>query len=205
GLAFVVVAALLVAGYGWWTYQKVDRVDVDLADVAHGEPRNYLIVGSDSRESVDEDDPNAALFLGDDAPGGQRSDSISILRVDPDGERIDVLSIPRDLWVELPDGSEQRINAAYAQSTQTLIDTIDKNLGIPIHHFAEVDFVGFQRLIDALGGVPMYFDSAVRDKNSGLSISGAGCAVLDGPQGLAFARSRHLEYEDSDGWHTDGT
>ncbi|MEZ5269099.1 MAG: hypothetical protein R2789_11230 [Microthrixaceae bacterium] len=47
GLAFVVVAALLVAGYGWWTYQKVDRVDVDLADVAHGEPRNYLIVGSD--------------------------------------------------------------------------------------------------------------------------------------------------------------
>ncbi|MCZ7631197.1 MAG: hypothetical protein M5U19_20080 [Microthrixaceae bacterium] len=58
-LAFVVVAALLVAGYGWWTYQRVDRVDVDLAEVAHGRPRNYLVVGSDSRESVDADDPNA--------------------------------------------------------------------------------------------------------------------------------------------------
>jgi LCP family protein required for cell wall assembly len=204
-LAFVVVAALAVAGYGWWTYQQVDRIDVDLADVAHGQPRNYLIVGSDSRESVDADDPNAALFLGDEAPGGQRSDSIAILRVDPDEERIDVLSIPRDLWVTLPDGSENRINAAYAESTQTLIDTIDENLGIPVHHFAEVDFVGFQQLIDALGGVPMYFDSPVRDSNSGLSIKDSGCVTLDGPQGLAFARSRHLQWKDSDGWHTDGS
>lgn len=204
-LAFVVVAALAVAGYGWWTYQQVDRIDVDLADVAHGQPRNYLIVGSDSRESVDADDPNAALFLGDEAPGGQRSDSIAILRIDPDEERIDVLSIPRDLWVTLPDGSENRINAAYAQSTQTLIDTIDENLGIPVHHFAEVDFVGFQQLIDALGGVPMYFASPVRDSNSGLSVTDPGCVTLDGPQGLAFARSRHLQWKDSSGWHTDGS
>lgn len=204
-LAFVVVGALLVAGYGWWTYQRVDRVDVDLAEAAHGQPRNYLIVGSDSRESVDSDDPNAALFLGDEAPGGRRSDSIAILRVDPDEERVDVLSIPRDLWVTLPDGSENRINAAYAESTQTLIDTIDENLGIPVHHFAEVDFVGFQKLIDALGGVPMYFESPARDSNSGLSITTPGCVTLDGPQGLAFARSRHLQWKDSDGWHTDGS
>ncbi len=204
-LGFVVIAALAVAGYGWWTYQQVDRIDVDLAEVAHEEPRNYLIVGSDSRESVSEDDPNAALFHGDEAPGGQRSDSISILRVDPAGDRIDVLGIPRDLWVTLPDGTESRINSAYAESTQTLIDTIDENLGIPIHHFAEVDFAGFQGIIDALGGVPMYFESPVRDRNSGLSIESAGCAVLDGTQGLAFARSRHLDYKDADGWHTDGT
>lgn len=204
-LAFVVLGALAVAGYGWWTYQRVDRIDVDLAEVAHGQPRNYLIVGSDSRDNVSSDDPNAAVFLGDEAPGGQRSDSIAILRVAPDEERIDVLSIPRDLWVILPDGSENRINAAYAKSTQTLIDTIDDNLGIPIHHFAEVDFAGFQKLIDALGGVPMYFDSPVRDRNSGLSIPDAGCVVLNGPEGLAFARSRHLQWRDEDGWHTDGT
>ncbi|MFV0317396.1 MAG: LCP family protein, partial [Microthrixaceae bacterium] len=197
--------ALAVAGYGWWTYRKVDRVDVDLATPVDNEPRNYLIVGSDSRESVSEDDPNAALFHGDEAPGGQRSDSISILRVDPGEDRIDVLGIPRDLWVTLPDGSEQRINAAYAKSTQTLIDTIDENLGIPIHHFAEVDFAGFQNLIDALGGVPMYFDAPVRDRNSGLSVQSPGCAVLDGTQGLAFARSRHLQYRDADGWQDDPT
>ncbi|MCZ7631196.1 MAG: LCP family protein [Microthrixaceae bacterium] len=97
-----------------------------------------------------------------------------------------MLSIPRDLWVTLPDGSEDRINAAYAESTQTLIDAIEENLGIPVHHFAEVDFVGFQKLIDALGGVPMYFDSPVRDRNSGLSISEPGCVVLNGPQGACL-------------------
>ncbi len=204
-LSVVVVVALVVAGYGWWTYQKVDRVDVDLADVAHGEPQNYLVVGSDSRDDVSADDPDAAAFLGKDAPHGQRSDSIAVLRVDPDEERVDILSIPRDLWVTLPDGSENRINAAYAKSTQTLIDTIQDNLGIPIHHFAEVNFVGFQKLIDALGGVPMYIDAPVRDRNSGLSIDSPGCTVLDGTQGLAFARSRHLQWKDSDGWHSDPT
>ena len=202
-LAAVVVLAAAVAGYGIWTFQRVDRIDLDLATVASGEPRNYLVIGSDSRAEINSDDPNAGAMLGDDAPGGRRSDSIAVLRVDPDDERIDVLSIPRDLWVTLPDGSQQRINAAYAESTQTLIDTIDENLGIPIHHFAEVDFAGFQRLIDALGGVPMYFDTPVRDVNSGLRIPEAGCTVLDGPSGLAFARSRHLQYHDGNGWQTD--
>ncbi len=159
-LSAVFIFAAAVAGYGWWTYQQVDRIDLDLAEVASGEPRNYLVIGSDSRAEITRSDPNSGVMLGGDAPGGQRSDSIAVLRVDPDSERIDVLSIPRDLWVTLPDGSEQRINAAYAESTQTLIDTIDDNLGIPVHHFAEVDFTGFQQLIDSLGGVPMYFDSA---------------------------------------------
>ncbi|MCB1272200.1 MAG: LCP family protein [Microthrixaceae bacterium] len=204
-LGVVLVGALGFAGYTWWQYQSVERVDVELAEVAHGAPRNYLVVGSDSRSEIDPDDPGADAFLGDDAPGGQRSDSIAILRVAPEEERIDVLSIPRDLWVTLPDGSESRINAAYAESTQTLIDTIQENLDIPIHHFAEVDFVGFKGLIDSLGGVPMYFDSPVRDQNSGLSVPEAGCVVLDGDQGLAFARSRHLSWKDADGWHTDPT
>lgn len=51
----------------------------------------------------------------------------------------------------------------------------------------------------------MYFDSPVRDRNSGLSVPEAGCVVLNGPEGLAFARSRHLQWRDEDGWHTDGT
>ena len=202
-LAAVVIIAAAVAGYGWWTYQKVDRVDLDLADAVSGEPRNYLVIGSDSRAEINSSDPMAGVMLGGDVPGGQRSDSIAVLRIDPDSDRIDVLSIPRDLWVTLPSGEKQRINAAYAESTQTLIDTIDENLGIPIHHFAEVDFTGFQRLIDTLGGVPMYFDTPVRDPNSGLRIDDPGCIVLDGAQGLAFARSRHLQYRTDAGWQTD--
>ncbi len=204
-LAVIVVLAAAVAGYGWWTYQKVDRIDLDLAETVSGEPRNYLVIGSDSRSEITSDDPMAGVMLGDEVPGGQRSDSIAVLRVDPGSDRIDVLSIPRDLWVTLPDGQKQRINSAYADSTQTLIDTISDNLGIPIHHFAEVDFNGFQRLIDTLGGVPMYFDTEVRDANSGLRIDSTGCVVLDGQQGLAFARSRHLQYRTDAGWKSDGS
>ena len=202
-LAAVVIIAAAVAGYGWWTYQQVERIDLDLAEAVSGEPRNYLVIGSDSRAEITSSDPMAGVMLGDEAPGGQRSDSIAVLRIDPDSDRIDVLSIPRDLWVTLPDGEQQRINAAYADSTQALIDTIDQNLGIPIHHFAEVDFTGFQRLIDTVGGVPMYFDTPVRDSNSGLRVQDSGCVVLDGAQGLAFARSRHLQYLTDAGWQTD--
>lgn len=202
-LAAIVVIAAAVAGYGWWTYQQVDRVDLDLADAVSGEPRNYLVIGSDSRAEINSSDPMAGVMLGDEAHAGQRSDSIAVLRIDPDSDRMDVLSIPRDLWVTLPDGEMQRINAAYADSTQTLIDTIDDNLGIPIHHFAEVDFNGFQQLVDTLGGVPMYFDTPVRDTNSGLRIPETGCVVLDGAQGLAFARSRYLQYRTDAGWQTD--
>jgi LCP family protein required for cell wall assembly len=204
-LAVVAVLAAAVAGYAWWTYQRVDRVDLDLAEIVNSEPRNYLVIGSDTRDGVSEEDPNSDVMLGTDIPAGQRSDSIAILRIDPGSDRIDVLSIPRDLWVTLPDGEEHRINAAYQRSTQTLIDTIDDNLGIPIHHFAEVDFVGFQQIIDALGGVPLYLDAPVRDANSGLDIPESGCVVLDGPQGLAFARSRNLQWKDATGWRTDPT
>ena len=183
-VASVALIGAALVGYGWWTYARVERVDLDLAEIRDAGPQNYLVIGSDSRDGVDEGDPNAGVMLGEDQPSGQRSDSIAILRVDPAEERIDVLSIPRDLWVTMPSGEDQRINTAFAESTQTLIDTIDQNLGIPIHHFAEVDFKGFQRLVDALGGVPVYFDAEVRDPNSGLRIREPGCHVLDGPTGL---------------------
>jgi LCP family protein required for cell wall assembly len=139
-------------------------------------------------------------------PSGRRSDSIAIMRIDPSKERVDMLSIPRDLWLPIAGtGKEQRINTAYGRSTQTLVDTIQDQLGIPIHHFVEVDFAGFQDLIQTIGGVPMYFDHPVRDRNSGLRVAAKGCTVLDGYQGLAFARSRHLQWSNGTRWVSDPT
>ncbi len=194
-----------VAGYGYWKYQSVERLDLDLTDAVGTEPRNFLIIGSDSRSEIEGTDPSAGVMLGSEAPAGRRSDSIAILRVDPGSDRMDVLSIPRDLWVTGVDGGRHRINEAFSGSTQDLIDTIDENLGIPINHYVEVDFVGFRELVDALGGVPMYFDSPVRDLNSGLRVENPGCVVLNGEAGLAFARSRNLEWSDGSTWHTDGS
>ena len=210
GVLAVVGVLALVAGagaaWGLWTFNQLGREDLDLATAKDDEPRNFLVIGSDSREGVEKGSEGSGVMLGKGKPEGQRSDSIAIMRIDPGEERIDMLSIPRDLWVPIAGtGEEQRINTAYAHSTQTLVDTIQQDLGIPINHYLEVDLAGFQNLVNAIGGVPMYFPNAVRDKNSGLMIKTKGCAVLDGYMGLAFARSRHLEWSDGLKWHTDPT
>ena len=210
GLGAVLVVVALIAGagavWGLWSFNRIDRVDLDLADTAPTEPQNFLVVGSDSRANIDSDDPGAGGMLGEDAPTGRRADSLMIGRIDPDSERIDLLSVPRDLWVPIAGtGKEQRINTAYSESAQAVVDTVREALGVPIHHFVEVDFKGFSSLVDALDGVPMYFSDPVRDKNSGLYVPKAGCQVLDGQQGLAFARSRHLEYRSDGEWVSDPT
>lgn len=208
GAVLGVAGLILVGGalWGLWSFASIDRVDLDLADSAPTEPRNFLVVGSDSRAEVDEDDPGAGGMLGPDAPGGQRADSLMIARVDPDSDRIDLLSVPRDLWIPVPGTDEhQRINATYSESAQAVVDAVSTNLGIPVHHYVEVDFGGFSELVDSLGGVPMYFPEPVRDRNSGLFVTERGCRVLNGHDGLAFARARHLEYRDDGEWVSDGT
>ena len=210
GAVSVVAALALIAGagavWGLWSFASIDRVDLDLAQTEPTEPQNFLVVGSDSRAEITSEDPGADGMLGDDAPTGQRADSLMIARVDPDSDRVDLLSVPRDLWVPIAGtGEEQRINTAYPQSAQAVVDTVQATLGIPIHHFVEVDFQGFSSLVDSLGGVPMYFADPVRDKNSGLYVYESGCRVLDGNEGLAFARARHLEYESDGEWISDPT
>ncbi|MCB1255981.1 MAG: LCP family protein [Microthrixaceae bacterium] len=209
-LVIAVLAVAVVGGgaiWGLWSLSKIDRVDVALSDVKEPtEPFNILVVGSDSRAKISKDDPSASGMLGKDAPSGQRSDSLMVARVDLQNQRVDLLSIPRDLWVPIAgQNKEQRINTAYFVSAQTTVDTIEKELGIPINHFAEVDFSGFRSLIDALGGVPMYFSHPVKDLNSGLNIKTKGCTILDGEQGLAFARARHLKWNDGTRWVSDPT
>ncbi len=207
----VVLAVALVLGggaaWGLWSFNRITRVDLDLEQAeAATEPINVLVVGSDSRADIDEDHPGADGMLGDEAPTGQRSDSLMIARIDPTSDRIDLLSIPRDLWVSIPgQEGEHRINTAYQHSAQTVVDTVQSVLGIPVNHFVEVDFSGFQSLIEALGGVPMYFDRPVRDDNSGLDVAAKGCQLLDGVQGLAFARARHLQWHNGSKWVSDPT
>lgn len=210
GVGIVVLIGMIgvttASVWGLWSYNQVRRVEVELAEREPTEPQNFLIVGSDSRDGIDHSDDDAGVMIGGETPAGQRSDSLMVARLDPDSERVDLLSIPRDLWVTIsPSGKEQRINTAYAHSAQATVDTVQDVLGIPIHHFVEVDFVGFRDLIDSLGGVPMYFDRPVRDTWSGLDIRAPGCHVLTGQQGLAFARSRHLEHHDGSKWRTDPT
>ncbi len=211
GLGCLTTLGLLTAAgmvaYARWKFEQIPRYgDITLAHAATGEPQNFLLVGSDSREVLDQDDPGSSAFFDGTEPSGQRSDTVLVARVDPEAERVQLLSIPRDLWLPIAGtGSEDRINTAYSSGRQTLIDTIEESLGIPINHYIEVDFEGFQHLVDAIHGVPMWFDTQMRDQHSGLWIAGEGCVTLDGQQALALARSRYLEYVEDGRWNTDPT
>lgn len=205
------VVALLSAGVLAWgldKWEQIDTVEVDVAGPAEeGEPTNWLLIGSDSREGIDESDPNAGFMLGEGVPEGKRTDTIIVARIDPEGEVVHLLSVPRDLWVDYPDGGEGRINGVFTgeDPEQRLLSTVEQTLGIEINHYAEINFVGFQDIVDNLGGVPIWFDQPMRDPGSGLSILNAGCHVLNGSQALAFARGRKLEYFADGRWREDGT
>jgi LCP family protein required for cell wall assembly len=180
---------------------NVERVD-ELTDVLaandDGPAENYLVVGSDSRDVVDEDAEDAGLFLNGATGEGGRSDTIMILRRDPE-HGASLLSIPRDLWVPIAGtGDDGKINWAYIGGPRRLAETITQALGIPIHHYVEVDFAGFQRLVDEIGGVEICVDYAVQDRNSGLALN-PGCQTLDGHMALAYARSRtYQEFRDGE-------
>ena len=193
----MVVVTVCLLGLGAVAYVlkslgNIDRYDdLGVDAVAAGEPRNYLVVGSDSRANVTD--------YGD--VSGQRSDTIMVVRLDPKTKHADVLSIPRDLLVTISgSGETARINSAYSISRETLIDTLRDNFNIEINHYIEVDFAGFQQLVDAVGGVPLFLDRAVKDDHSGLFQQELGCVTLNGEQALAFARSRHLQVMTEDGW-----
>jgi LCP family protein required for cell wall assembly len=186
----------------------IDRKDVNLASTSDDEPQNWLVVGSDSREVIGKNDPNSAVFTGGgENTSGQRSDTIMIVRVDPKAERLEILSLQRDLWVPIARAGTERINTAYSfpDGPQRLIDTIKQDFNIDINHYVEINFASFEGIVNAVDGLPMYFDKPMHDANSGLQIDidKPQCVTLDGYQALAFARSRHLQYSDGLHWIDD--
>ncbi len=183
---------LLIAGTLLWAYSQFNGVGrVDLGDAlvpATGSTVNYLLVGSDSRAGITSSTPNAGAIGPQVA--GSRSDTIIVLRID--GSSATMMSIPRDLWAtNAQTGSNGKINGSFNQGPANLVRTVSKNLGIPINHYMEVDFVSFSSIVDAMGGIEINFPNPAFDTHSGLKEPNAGLQKLDGTQALAYVRSRH--------------
>jgi LCP family protein required for cell wall assembly len=205
-LKVTIVALLVVANVGalavlWAVNTGQDvlalaRTDDDVVSELSkpsGDSLTFLVVGSDSREGLDD-----LSFFG--PAGGERGDVVMLVRLDQATGNARMLSIPRDLWVDIPGNGPGRINAAYAYGGPSLmVRTIRENLGIEVNHYVEVDFVGFSSMIDELGGLEMTFPYPARDNFSGLSVE-AGTQILDGDQALAFARSRKYQEYQNGGW-----
>lgn len=149
---------------------------------------NVLLIGSDSMSTGDHG----------------RSDSLLILSLNIRAKKIKVTSLMRDIWVSIPNHGYDRLNASYAYGGPKLtIDTIQKNFGILIDRYACVDFEGFSKIIDSLGGIDMelsaseckYINTYSGDKNT---LKGSGMKHLTGLQALHHSRNRNSIGSDYD-------
>jgi len=209
-LSLIVVVALATVGAGatyvYVRHQlgKINRIDVAGLGDSRGGPMNVLLVGSDSRDRVS---GQLAETTGKDQVSGKRSDTLMVLHVESGEAKAAIVSIPRDLYVPIAGtkGSD-RVNAAFNRGgADALVATVEGALAIDIHHYVEIDFVGFRDIVDAVDGVNVAVDTPVRDRVSGLNIESAGCARLDGTDALALVRSRNYEKLVNGRWTVDPT
>jgi LCP family protein required for cell wall assembly len=214
GLAALLIAIAAAGGGLWWylNYRigQAKHVVIPKAVLHHakpGKPFNVLLIGSDTR-SFEKNNAQAGKFGSSSSVTGQRSDVIIIARIVPATRQIYMLSIPRDTWVTIPGhvpyvSGQNRINAAFNKGPTLLIKTLKKDFGIPVDHFAEVNFAGFQGMVQAVGGIRINFPDPIKDAYTGLSIRHTGCQLISGGMSLAFVRSRHLYYEQNGQWLAD--
>ncbi|MGK5695318.1 LCP family protein [Streptomyces sp. URMC 128] len=202
-LALLLGALLLTGGgtYAWAGFELDRSVDLDAAGdrPPPGKGTTYLIVGSDSRDGLSEQD-RRDLHAG--GGGGGRTDSMMLLHTGAHGTTM--VSLPRDSWVTLPSyldpdtgkryrPAKNKLNAAYALGgARLLVRTVELNTGLRVDHYAEIGFGGFVGVVNAVGGVDMCVDRTIKDEKSGLDLT-KGCHTLDGAQALAFVRQRHQE------------
>ena len=205
-ITVAVAAAGSVYGYVNWRFSQIRRISIPSivgaitgTSAPPGAPMTILVVGSDSRAGNTSGD--AQQFGSAAAVGGQRSDTIMLLHVDPASTKATLLSIPRDLWVQIPGtNNHDRINSTFDNGPDLLVKTIETDLGIPIDHYIEVDFQSFRDIVDAVGGVKEYFPTPARDAYSLLNIPNPGCYTMTGDMALSFVRARHYEYKVDGRW-----
>ena len=210
----VVVLVLFVAGgvfAGYLFYSTVKEV------VAHAQLGSPVVADAQPGQADDIQPPRIAqertsiLLLGIDKRGQEtgpsRTDTMIVVSVDPQTRSAAMLSIPRDLWVTIPGHSEGRINTAHFLGEQDTNPgggpslaktTVQYTLGIPIHYYVRINFEGFEKLVDAIGGITIDVQEAIYDDKYPDGTYGyitvdipAGVQTMDGKTALQYARVRH--------------
>lgn len=161
-------------------------------------PVNVLIVGSDSREGLA---PGEDFQGPDETITGQRADTIILAHLYGDDDLVQLVSFPRDSWVQVPaspdpvtgelrPAHETKINASFLEGGPALlIATVQQLTGLQVDHYVQIDFDGFTRMVDELGGVEVCLPEAAQEEKSGIDLP-AGRSVVGGDQALAFVRQR---------------
>jgi LCP family protein required for cell wall assembly len=218
GITAGVVAIALVGSYVVYRHFNSNLHQVNISgDIGtqpadlHPQAENIVVLGSDTRKGVGHGYGSSAVFTTD------QSDTLMIVHIAADRKWADIMSIPRDSWVNIPAcrmGNGQlsspttfKINEAFAignlnGSKTTLgiactVKTLEQNTGIHIDHFVAVNFTGFRDMVNSVGGVPECNTKRIDDPNSHLYLS-AGHHVLDGTQALGYVRARYTLGNGSD-------
>jgi LCP family protein required for cell wall assembly len=170
---------------------KGQRRVANLTPAGSGRPMNILLVGSDSRAGLSRRELGRIQTV---PVAGRRTDTIIVLHVSPEREQAVMVSLPRDLRASV-NGQTNKLNAAFAfGGPDLLVKTVEQTTGLPIHHYAEIDFAGFLKVVDAVGGVRLCNRSGRRldDSYANLHMP-PGCQEMRGIKALAFVRARHID------------
>jgi LCP family protein required for cell wall assembly len=160
-----------------------------------------LVVASDDRAGLSRKEKNS-LHLGH-QDYGAHTDTMLLVHLSGDGQHITAVSLPRDTLATIPDWTDSKgrhhasvqakLNAAYSLGgPKLMVQTVEKATGVTVDHYAEINFAGFLRMVDALGGVEVCLAKATTDKNSGLNLP-AGRQTVSGAQALAYVRARYID------------
>ncbi|MFF5970444.1 LCP family protein [Streptomyces sp. NPDC012769] len=184
-LALLVGAVLLTAGTGYWAYQhytgRVQRIPQTFptnapVPAASKGGRNFLLMGLDSRSDVPTTGSDAKGRLW--TYGDQRSDAMMLVHIPDDHSAAYVVSLPRDSWVDVPGRGRAKLNAAFSWGgPPLLIDTVQRLTDVRVDHFAVIDWSGFRKLTDAVGGVDILMADGERRH-------------MNGEQALAYVQER---------------
>jgi LCP family protein required for cell wall assembly len=199
-LVLGLVLVLLVGSYAGYLYYQANRVhhitvrNLSASTDSTKGTENILMVGSTDRCALKVQNPSYGLCS--QGVTGINSDVIMILHLDWNTSQVSLLSIPRDTFV--PNARSEganKIDAALVEGPSQLVAAIEQDFAIPIQHFVELNFQTFANVVDALGGINMYFPVPVYDAYSNLDIRSTGCIHLNGTQALQVVRARHLQYQ----------
>jgi LCP family protein required for cell wall assembly len=197
--AFLVASALmsalilLVAGGAWgltsYINDHLGRLNAGVSGTPDSGPLNILVAGLDERSGLTRSQ-QVLLHVGSNQ-GEVNTDTLMLVHVAADHRSVRVISLPRDSWVNIPEHGMNKINSALGLGgPQLMVRTVEQLTGLAINDYVEVNFLGFVKVIDALGGVNICLPYAVDDPYSGLRMS-AGEHHVNGITALEFARDRH--------------
>lgn len=191
-LLAVFLVLTLIAGVGlyrWREFHNRTQRQVGTEPETEGKPFNVLLVGSDSRGDLTEEEQRE---LGADAVDGARADTLILGHVDPANDRVTMLQFPRDLYVPIAGSDEERkIAEALLFGRRALVRTVEDLTGVRINRYIEVNIAGFRDVVDAIGGVNLCVAETVPfDPNTGFEVEVPGTIHFDGDSALRFVRSR---------------